>query len=659
MSGFPTPYTIAVGVPANYTINGTTPGCVYKVRATNLATNKVVDIRDVTTDDRGYAVASFVSLAVGSYRLDAQAVNCGKCCLEPQWVNVVVDCTVNSCGPCNSGGGCSSECSAVWNVMPRTYTENVPTTATYTLGGVPGCRLKLHFYDGDDPVLDNTTGNPLFTYLTNGVPLVVPALNWPLGTANRAYNWRPAPKAEQDACLANCTISPQRIDINVEGGTDYTVSWDINPKFPVINQTTAGYITAQGLPAGCTLKIQAYQADGVTPVTVLGQHVYLNVPASGLSFSTLGATAGASAVWKPVATSGQAACLQSCTISPSAITLTNVASSTAGCALTLQTSACSSGNWNITVDGAVIGESYTVQQSYDAGLTWADLSSPTVATSTLWGIMYEPNTDPNYRRRLRKTSDANCVSPTPTSNPCAGSSSDYYCLNGTCTQATTQPSGSTGPYASLSACQTACTGGSGSAQLSLLDFSPAPPSCSSVTNAFTFTVGSFSSIEIGVVGATTTSVSVTGIPAGMTRVNAAGSILIQGTPTTAGTPTITATSGGCTLTLAGTVVVGCAITWTFSPTTLTSGQTSTMTVTGGPSNCAVKFGLYDSSDNPILYSGNHLTFDVLTNSSGNGTASLGPCTTPGVTRIKPLSAGSQTCAASCTFNIASKDLTCS
>ena len=290
-------------------------------------------------------------------------------------------------------------------------------------------------------------------------------------------------------------------------------------------------------------------------------------------------------------------------------------------------------------------------------VTWGAGSTYTITfNSSISGI-----TTAGFRVRLKSVANSICVSPTQSSNPCASSSASYWCLNGNCTQAVSQPVGSTGPYASLGACQGSCTAPSGAAQINLADqFSPGAPPCTTLSGALNWTVGVYQSFSFSVVNALSTSVTVTGIPAGMTRTNYSGAIQIAGVPTTAGAVSISATSGACVCVVAGTISAGCVINYALSLGTVSNGEYSTITVTNAPANCEIIFGLYDTSDNPITVVGTHVTFGVNVNSIGTGSLSLGPCADPGTGRIKPLAANLQPClgAASCTFTPAYLDLVC-
>ena len=657
--------TVALGSPVNYRIESASPNCYYKVTMTNLADSRVADVRDVVTDANGVAVASFQHLAVGDYELHARAINCGGCQLPCKRVSVIQDCSINVCGSCNTGCGTSATCTANWAVSPTAYQTGQTTPTTYTLSGVPNCRVKLLFFDGDAPYINPYTNAQLFTYIVNGQPMTADLL-WPAGSAGAQYNWRPAPMAEQDACLQNCTIYPPRVNLTIAAGTTCEVGFTINPTTPVVNQANAGFVQATGLPPGCSLKIQAFSADGVTPVLSLGQPIYLVIPqGTNVPFTTVGGTVGDVAVWKPVAIVNQAGCLAGCTIMTSSVTVTTIASGNSSCALGVTSTYCADGHVGYVFNGGVEGQSYTVEVSLDAGVTWG----PSGIANVTWpaGGTYQVGVDPSFtgagtagfRLRLKSAANSQCVSPTHTANPCSGSTSSYWCLNGNCTQSTSQPVGATGPYASLGDCQGSCTPPSGTAQIGLGGApSPLPPPCSTVTGALNYTVGVYASVTLSVQNVLSTAVTVTGIPAGMTRANFVGGIQIAGVPTTAGAISISASSGACNFVITGTVSAGCVMSYALSAGTITNGVYSTLSLTNGPPNCGVIFGLYDTSNNPIVVAGTHMTFTVNTNSSGDGSINLGPCADPGTARLKPLPAINQPCASSCSFTPAYLDLVC-
>lgn len=659
--------TVALGSPVNYRIESASPNCYYKVTMTNLADARVADVRDVVTDANGVAVASFQHLAVGDYELHARAINCGGCQLPCKRVSVIQDCSINVCGSCNTGCGTSATCTANWTVSPTAYQTGQTTPTTYTLSGVPNCRVKLLFFDGDAPYINPYTNAQLFTYIVNGQPMTADLL-WPADSAGAQYNWRPAPMAEQDACLQNCTIYPPRVNLTIAAGTTCEVGFTINPTTPVVNQANAGFIQATGLPPGCSLKIQAFSADGVTPVLSLGQPIYLVIPqGTNVPFTTVGGTVGDVAVWKPVAIVNQAGCLAGCTITTPSVTVTVIASGNSSCALGVTSQACVSNELQTVFNGGIQGQQYTIEISQDSGVTWgaAGLSAITWQASSTYTVTLNSSTSgittAGFRVRLKSVANSICVSPTQSSNPCASSSASYWCLNGNCTQAVSQPVGSTGPYVSLGACQSACTAPSGAAQINLADqFSPTAPPCTTISGALNWTVGVYQSFSFSVVNALSTSVTVTGIPAGMTRTNYSGAIQIAGVPTTAGAVSISATSGACVCVVAGTISAGCVINYALSLGIVSNGEYSIITVTDAPANCEIIFGLYDTSDNPITVAGTHVTFGVNVNSIGTGSLSLGPCADPGTGRIKPLAANLQPClgAASCSFTPAYLTLVC-
>lgn len=658
--------TIALGSPANYRIESSLPNCYYKVIVTNLNDLRIVDIRDVVTDENGVAVAAFPHLAVGDYEIHARAINCGGCDLPCKRVSVIQDCSINVCGSCNTGCGTSATCTGNWSVSPTTYVTGESTPTTYTLSGVPNCRVKLLFYNGDAPYINPYTQQQLFTYIVNGQPMTADLL-WPADAAGAEYNWRPAPMAEQDACLQNCTIYPPRINLVINAGTACNVSFSINPTTPVVNQANAGFIQAVGLPTGCSLKLQGFAADGTTPLTALGQPIYITIPAgTNVPFTTVGGTVGDVAVWKPVAMVNQAGCLSGCNITTQSVTVTTIAAANSSCVLGVTSQACVSNELQTVFNGGIQGQQYAIEFSQDSGATWGPSGLPTVTWQSAGTYTITLNsqtvgiTTAGFRMRIKSVANALCVSPTQASNPCAGSTASYWCLNGNCTQAINQPSGSTGPYANLGACTGACTPPSGAVQLNMADqFSPAAPPCTSISNAINWTVGAYQSVSFSVVNVLPTAVTVTGIPAGMSRTNFSGGIQIAGIPTTAGAVTLVASNGGCTCSLLGTINAGCVINFSLAPSTVSNGVYSVLAVSNAPANSTVAFNVLDTSNNPIIVAGNPLILQVTTDAAGNGSMTLGPCATPGTARIQPRSSGfQQPQLASCSFNHSYLDLIC-
>lgn len=658
--------TVALGSPVNYRIESASPNCYYKVTMTNLADARIADVRDVVTDANGVAVASFQHLAVGDYELHARAINCGGCHLPCKRVSVIQDCSINVCGSCNTGCGTSATCTANWAVSPTAYQTGQTTPTTYTLSGVPNCRVKLLFFDGDAPYINPYTNAQLFTYIVNGQPMTADLL-WPAGSAGAQYNWRPAPMAEQDACLQNCTIYPPRVNLTIAAGTTCEVGFTVNPTTPVVNQAIAGAFRATGLPPGCSLKIQAFSADGVTPVLSLGQPIYLVIPEGDIvPFTTVGGSVGDVAVWKPVAMVNQAGCLAGCTVMTPSVTVTVIASGNSSCALGVTSQACVSDGLQTVFNGGIQGQQYNVEISQDSGVTWGAAGFPAVtwgAGSTYTSTLNSSTsgiTTAGFRVRLKSVANSICVSPTQSSNPCASSSASYWCLNGNCTQAVSQPVGSTGPYVSLGACQSSCTAPSGAAQINLSDQpSPVAPPCTTISGAISWTVGVYQSVSFSVNNVLPTAVTVTGIPAGMSRINFSGGIQIAGIPTTAGAVTLVASNGGCTCSLLGTINAGCMINFSLTPSTVSNGVYSVLAVSNAPANSTVAFDVLDTSNNPIIVAGNPLILQVTTNADGDGSITLGPCADPGTARIRPRSSGfQQPQLASCSFKHSYLDLVC-
>ena len=608
--------TVAVGSPINYRIETTKEGCYYKVFLRNRETNRVVDIREVVTDENGLAVATFVNAAVGSYELSAQGINCGKCHLPCKNVDVILDCSVNNVAACNPCCGPSATCSGNWNVSPRTFVSGVSTPVSYTFGGVPNCRLKILFYNGDNPVIDNLTSAPLFTYITSGVPFGT-NLTWPGAIIGADLNWRVAPMSEQDPCLQNCTISPQRIDIDVTAGANCAIDWSLTPA--VLSQDEFGVLAVSGAPANCNVVFLQFDESGNPILGVDGQQLRVTVQIDNMGAGQLfvgPCTSAGTQILRPATGSNQNACALGCVFTPveQSVTCDPTAVVNSGILITTVCEVHSNPTprmaFKTTYSNLNAAHTYHTEYSAD-GVTWITSMTITGVTSH---VSYLDVPILGYLRIIDETTNVtssiitavNC-----TDNPTGGNS--FYCLSGNCLVSGSQPANSTGPYATLLACQTACgTPNTGTFAIQMTGFSPAPSSCSNISNSVvSWTVGESQTIIFAVTGGASSSVNITGIPAWMTRVNTPGYITLSGAPNTITPFTLTFSSPGCNFTWANVVAGGCNITWSISPTTFVHGADTTVTYAAtGPAGCYLTIGIYHGSSPITDGVGNPITLNI-------------------------------------------------
>lgn len=652
----------ALGAPVRYSVHTVQSGCVYNVVVRKSSDNTLAGSQLVVTDSNGDATAMFSALPVGIYTISATSPNCGGCAPPARTVQVVPG-SQNVCNPC-CGSGVGGACNGVVGISPTTFVAGVETAVAYTLTGVPNCRVKLLAYNGSAPIIDSGTGNPIFTYVTNGV-----ANNqfntWPVESIGAPINWRVAPMEEQDACLQGCTITPQQIALTVTASSgECAVTWAISPPDPVLGLAVAGHFYAYGMSSGCVLKVQAFQSDGTTPVIVGGNPIYVDIPNAGVSFETLSAVAGDTTVWKPAAAGLQQPCLAGCTITPSAIVVTVRAAENPGtCGLTLVSQTCTTPGVSetITFGGLIVGRNYQLRWVDEALLgtpisSWSSGGAPVAAFTTTSVV----NNVAGRRYVLVDYFNQDCVSPVTAHFACdlTPPGTSWWCLSSSCVPATSQPGGSAGPFASQVACEAVCSAPPGVTSIAMGDdFSPPPPPCSVLTGEV-MVQGVYKSYTFVISGTTPSSVTVTGIPAGMNRVNGAGTIVVSGVPTGTGAFSISAFHGGCTMTVSGTISASCNITWSVAPSVIAPGSSAVWTV-NGPPGCAVVFGYYDEFDDPIIFGGVHIKYTAYLNGAGASSVVLGACTTPGFLRFRPMTGTDQSlCARFCTFSPAYQDLTC-
>ena len=641
--------TIAVGSPINYRIETTKEGCYYKVFLRNRETNRVVDIREVVTDEDGLAVATFVNAAVGSYELSAQGINCGKCHLPCIQVDVILDCSVNNVAACNPCCGPSATCSGNWNISPRTFVSGVSTPVSYTFGGVPNCRLKILFYNGDAPVIDNITNAPLFTYITSGVPFGT-NLTWPGAVIGADLNWRVAPMSEQDPCLQNCTISPQRIDIDVTAGANCAIDWSLTPG--VLAQDEFAVLAVSSAPANCNIVFLQFDGSGNPILGGDGQQLRVTVQVDNMGNGQLfvgPCTDAGTQILRPATGSNQNPCAAGCVFTPDQSTL--VCTSQASTGFTFVTN-CNGTDFRTQFSGLTPAHTYHLETRVVATDPWTVNTPFTGSAVYTWSV----STGSSFMGRLVDETSG-LVSSVIYSYDCGSPDTpDYYCVSGNCIQMGAQPANSTGPFATQLACQTACgTPNTGTFAIQMTGFSPAPSSCGNISNSVvSWTVGESQSIIFAVTGGASSSVNVTGIPPWMTRTNTPGYITLSGAPTTITPFTLTFAAPDCNFTWANIVAGGCNITWSITPTTFVHGVATSVTYAAtGPSGCFLAVGAYINSTPITDGVGNHITVNIPCGSSLT-TSNTWPALTGVNWRVLP---GQLPCLAGCNITPQQVNLT--
>lgn len=391
----------------------------------------------------------------------------------------------------------STTCSYGWSMVPSNPAvgQTVTTTVTLPPGCPPSATLMLNVYD-----LNSAT--PTIPVSTIPVPAGVSTYVIQPSDVGQNLEFRLA--ASQNACLTGALPCNSVTTRTVIGGAPTCViNWDIYPATVTVGQTTQLRVLSG--PPNCSLQFQAYQSDGVTPLP--GALVTLLTNSSGVAATSPAACTGAGvAIWKPVIPQPNV-CASGCTFSvpQRTSTCTAVAST---CELIL-TGTCTAGVVTYQVQGAVVGHLYAIRARVGGIWTgWSDMFSP--AASSTFTLTYSGNPS---AIQVRDTNDPNLCASNELAT-CGGVTvTNYYCLSGTCAPASSAPAGASGPYTSMSACQSAC-GSSGGCVADVFppdDFSPAPPPGSTINTTGVAGVP-WNMSFVGGVGVTFSTV---GLPAGM------------------------------------------------------------------------------------------------------------------------------------------------
>lgn len=604
--------TIAVGSNINYRIEHAVANCLYKVFLIDRDTNAVRDIRHATADTNGVAVATFPQPAVGQYIVQAEQVNCGRCPLRCYSVDVVLAPSVNQVGCCNPCDTGTTTCAANWNISPKTFYTGVDTNVSYTVSGIPRCRLKILFFDGELPFVDEGTGQQAFTYISNGQPLNA-VLNWPGAVAGRNYNWRPAPMAEQDPCLQNCIITPQRIDLTISASsTPCAINWDVQPR--ALTEGQFATLTLTGGPPGCDVRFAHFTEAG-DPLIVGGVHLITTAltDASGNAAVFVGpCTTSGVQVLKPAVGGQQSSCASYCTFNNTAVTVTctevgDLLDVTYVSRCLPNVSTPSQPYWSVLFSGLNSAHTYKLQGSTDGGVTFPELSDPITGVAT---YDFQQNSVTSSRNAIRiKDMTTGDVSATIYKINCAAPSADkYYCVSGNCVQAGTQPPSSTGPYDTLTACQAVCSISPSTYTIAMVG---GPGACGPIgSGVVAWRQGEFKSVTFAVTGGASTAVVIYGIPGWMTRTNNPGSITLSGTPPTTSSHNITLSAPGCTVLWELEVSAACAISWSLAHTTMTHGVDYTQVYSAtGPAGQYLVLGVF-LNDTPVTVGGTQITGTV-------------------------------------------------
>lgn len=245
---------------------------------------------------------------------------------------------IQNCTPSNVSQGrivpALDPCTITFDVQPRNFTaDNPDSKTTYTALGPAGCSVKILLFVGNTPYLiDGVQAN--FT-IPVGEPVTF-STPWPASAIGSDFNWRPAPTEQQPSCAQRCTVQPTRLDFDV-GASSCVIQWDLYPS-PVAVGATSALRVLSG-PPNCTISFQAYNADGVTPIS--GAVINIATDANGVGSSSEGVCTGpGTAVWKPVSPQ-TSACALACSFGRSSFTHICTSTSTeeppGTCGLTLTT----------------------------------------------------------------------------------------------------------------------------------------------------------------------------------------------------------------------------------------------------------------------------------------------------------------------------------
>lgn len=477
----------------------------------------------------------------------------------------------------------STACSFGWSMVPSNPSvgQTVTTTVTLPSGCPPSAVLMLSVFD-----LNSATP----TVPVSTVPVPAGVSTYVIQPSDVGQNLEFRLAASQNACLTGalpCNTVTTRTVIGV--APTCVIDWDIYPATITVGQTTQLRVLSG--PPNCSLQFQAYQSDGVTAIP--GALVTLLTNASGAASTTPAACTGAGvAIWKPV-TPQPSACASGCTFSVSQRTSTcTEVTTTCGLSGTATGAPCTNGLWFANLAGIPLGATVEFQvfngatvvvsgvQVVNSTVTSLTQSVNAVNTHVIFSIPATPGCS------VRIDNPCN-LTPTP----------KYYCTSGNCAPALAAPAGASGPFATLAACQAACSTVGCDLQVVPLDVpSPLPPPGSTLDQSAVAGTGWTTNFTAspGVV------FSASGMPAGMYG-NQTGTLYTISWPTpVAGTYTfnVTGAKSGCsnvtyqvrlTVTTLGSACATLSITAAQGTSTYTppngttfnaAGQLLTTTVTG-------------------------------------------------------------------------------
>jgi len=425
----------------------------------------------------------------------------------------------------------STTCSFGWSMVPSNPSvgQTVTTTVTLPPGCPPSAVLMLSVYD-----LNSAT--PTVPVSTIPVPAGVSTYVIQPSDVGQRLEFRLA--ASQNACLTGALPCNSVTTRTVSGvAPTCVIDWDIHPATVTVGQTTQLRVLSG--PPNCSLQFQAYQSDGVTPLP--GALVTLLTDASGVAATSPAACTGAGvAIWKPVLPQPNV-CASGCTFSVPQRTSTCTATPTT-CNLQLFAAGCNAGVFNGQVQNATPGAVYEFREMI--GGVWGSWVTWGTAVFSAFSVVSANNPQ---KYQVREFANPTCASNEV--DACgSGPTLNYYCLSGNCAPAASAPSGASGPYATLSACSSACGSSGGCvAQVSPPDdFSPAPPPGSTINTTGVAGVP-WNMSFVGGVGVTFSTV---GLPAGMAGVQTGTVFDLNWPNPLVGiyTFTITGSKAGCTST---------------------------------------------------------------------------------------------------------------
>ena len=519
----------------------------------------------------GPITPSITTTTAGTYTVTAtNAAGCTATASGTVTVNALPTPTVNSatvCAGTNATLTATGGVSYVWSSGPTTpsITTTVAGTYTVTATNAAGC-----------------TATASGTITVNALP---------------------APTVNNAAVCAGTTAT-----LTATGGVSYV--WSSGPTTPSITTGTAGTYTVTATnAAGCTAT-----ASGTVAVNALPTPTVNNATVCAGTNATLTATGGVSYIWSSGPTTPSI-------MTGTAGTYTVTATNAAGCTATASGTVTVNALPTPTVNNATICAGTTATLTATGGVSYIWSSGPTTPSITTNTAGTYTVTATNAAGCTATASGTITVNPLPTPSVtsaavCAGSTATITASGGVSyvwsTTATT-PSITTNTAGTYTVTATDANG------------------CSATASG-TVTVGVIPTPTVNNATVCSGDIATLTATGGIGYLWSTNAITPSITTTVAGTYTVTATNiDGCTATASGTVTVNPLPTPSVNNATVCSGNTATLTATGG-----VSYVWSTTATTPSITTGTAGTYTVTAtdanscSATASGTLTVNPLPTPSV-----------------------------